>query len=227
MTPAELNGWIWLLLKAAGTTVLLVAVAFPLALLLGSVIARCQLSDNAFVRFIGRGYSNVLRGVPELLIIYLVFFGGSQLATSIMALFGGGRSELNSFASGTVAVMVIGAAYIAESLRGAFQAIPKGQFEAATAFGMTPLTRLRRVTAPLVFGLALPSLGNNIILLIKQTSLVSVTGLVEVMRQAQIGAGSTRQPFVFYTLAAVIFLVLIGLAQLGVWLAERRMQLSR
>jgi octopine/nopaline transport system permease protein len=223
-----LDGWIYMMLRAATVTVALVVVAFPVALALGALVCRWQLSASSGIALLGRGYSIVLRGIPELLVIYLVFFGGSKAASSVAALFGvSGGLELSSFASGVAAVVVIGAAYIAESLRGAYQAVSRGQFEAATAFGMPFFVKLRRVTAPLVLASALPSLGNNFILVIKLTSLVSVTGLVEVMRQAQIGAGSTRQPFVFYAIAAFIFLLLIGCAQLMFALAERYLKKDR
>jgi octopine/nopaline transport system permease protein len=172
---------------------------------------------------IAEGYTTVLRGVPELLVIYLFFFGSGGAVMWVARQFGyTGYIELDSFTIGVLALGVISGAYSAEVIRGAMQAIPRGQIEAGHAVGMSGITIFRRIMLPQLLRIALPGLGNVWQLTLKDTALISVTALAELMRMAAVAAGSTRQPFIFYITAAVLYLLMTTVSQAGFQWAERR-----
>jgi octopine/nopaline transport system permease protein len=203
------NGWGPALLRAALMTFLLSTVGFLLGAALGALGAFARLSGIGFARGAAFAYSALFRGVPDLLTIYLLYFGGSVALTTIGAWFGArGFIGLPGFATGVVALGIISGAYQAEVYRGAFLAIQLGELEAARAYGMSGLTMLRRIVGPQTLRYAIPGLGNVWQLVLKDSALVSVIGLVELMRQAQIGAGSTREPFIFFCAAAALYLVI-------------------
>ncbi len=161
------------------------------------------------LRRVASTYTTVLRGIPDLLVIYLFYFGGSAVLTQAAALFGGtGFFGLNGFAVGVLAVGVVSGAYQTEVLRGAYGSIRRGEVEAARVAGMRGWTLLRRVTGPLALRTALPGMGNVWQMVLKESALISVTGLVDLMRQTEVAAGSTRQPFLFYAAAAGLYLLL-------------------
>lgn len=217
------GGWGGLLLRAAVMTVLVSAGAFLLGLVLGSLGAWGKLSGSRAAGIAAAAYTTVLRGVPDLLVIYLVYFGGSQLLSAAgQAIGSGGFLGVNGFAAGVLAIGVVSGAYQTEVLRGAWQAVPRGQWEAARALGLPRRVLLARVAAPQVLRIALPSLGNVWLVVVKGSALISVTGLVELSRQVGIAAGSTRRPFEFYLTGAVIYLVLTTLFGVLFHLAERR-----
>ncbi|MFP5078355.1 ABC transporter permease [Rhizobium sp. YIM 134829] len=217
------NGWGAWLLIAALMTLAVTAAALLLGAVLGSAVAALRLSEHRLLRVFGQLYTTVFRGVPELLIIYLIYFGGASGLTSLGRLFGyEGFMSLPSFAAGVLAVGIISGAYQAEVFRGAYLAIPKGELEAALAIGMNGGLRLRRIIVPQVLRLALPGLGNVWQLSLKDSALVSVTGLIELMRASQVAAGSTRQYFLFYIVGGALYLVLTSLSDRIFSAAERR-----
>jgi octopine/nopaline transport system permease protein len=166
-------------------------------------------------------YTTVVRGVPELLVIYLLFFGGNQAVMFVAQVFGyDGYIELHAFTIGMFAVGIISGAYSTEVIRGAVLSVPKGELEAAYAIGMHRGLVFRRILVPQVARFALPGLGNVWQLTLKDTALISVTGLVEIMRQAHVAAGSTRQPFTFYAVAVVLYLLLTSFSNYGFQRAE-------
>jgi len=217
------GGWGALLLRGAGMTVLVSATAFVLGILLGALGAWAKLSRSRVAAWLATAYTTVLRGVPDLLVIYLFYFGGSQMLTGVNRMLGGeGFLGLDEFTAGALAVAVVSGAYQTEVLRAAILAIPLGQAEAGRALGLRPAGVARLVLAPQVLRVALPGLGNVWQMVVKESALVSVTGLVELMRQVSIAAGSTRKPFEFYAAGAVIYLVLTTVSgALFAW-AERR-----
>jgi octopine/nopaline transport system permease protein len=203
------NGWGPALLRAALMTFLLSTVGFLLGAALGALGAFARLSRVRFARGAAFAYSALFRGVPDLLTIYLLYFGGSVALTTLGGWFGArGFIGLPGFATGVVALGIISGAYQAEVYRGAFLAIQLGELDAARAYGMSGLTMLRRIVGPQTLRYAIPGLGNVWQLVLKDSALVSVIGLVELMRQAQIGAGSTREPFIFFCAAAALYLVI-------------------
>lgn len=217
------GGWGGLLLQAAGMTLLVSAGAFLLGLALGSLGAWGKLSGSRAAAAAATAYTTVLRGVPDLLVIYLVYFGGSQVLSAAGQWLGqGGFLGVNGFAAGVLAIGVVSGAYQTEVLRGAWLAVPRGQWEAARALGLPRRVLLARVAAPQVLRIALPGLGNVWLVVVKGSALISVTGLVELSRQVVIGAGSTRRPFEFYLTGAALYLVLTTLSGALFHLAERR-----
>ena len=215
------KGWGLLLLLGLVVTLLVTITAMLIGAVLGSLTAWAKLSPNLLARVIGDGYTTVFRGVPELLVIFLFYFGGSSILSAIGHLFGQeGFIGVPTFLAGAAAVGVISGAYQAEVFRGAFNAVNRGELEAARAVGMPRLLRFRRIVAPQVLRFAIPGLGNVWQLSIKDSALVSVTGLAELMRTAQMAAGSTRDYFSFYIAAGVLYLVTTALSNRVVARAE-------
>jgi octopine/nopaline transport system permease protein len=218
------RGWGAAMLLAAGMTLSVSAAGFLLGGVVGALIAWAKLAGGRIARGAADAYTTVLRGVPDLLVIYLFFFGGSALVTAINRDWfgGGGFVAVPAFLVGMLAVGIVNGAYQAEVLRGGFLAVPKGELEAAKAFGMPRGKMFRRVVAPQVLRFALPGLGNCWQLCLKESALISVTGLLELLRQSQVGAGSTRQPFDFYLAACVLYLLITTVSGWGFAAAERR-----
>jgi octopine/nopaline transport system permease protein len=217
------SGWGDEMVRGAMWTILLATVAFALGVVIGAFGAAAKLSPLPPLRWLGEGYTTVIRGVPDLLVIYLLFFGGNQAVMSIArSVFGyDGYIELNAFTIGAVALSLVSGAYATEVIRGAVLTVPTGQLEAARACGMSGWLLFRRILVPQVARYALPGLGNVWQLTLKDTSLISIVGLVEIMRSASIASGSTQKPFVFYLAAACLYLLLtsgsnrvFGLAEL-------------
>jgi octopine/nopaline transport system permease protein len=217
------EGWGDELLRGAAMTIAVAVLAYLLGIVLGTLAAGAKLSGNPVLFGIAEGYTTVLRGVPELLVIYLFFFGSGGAVMWVARQFGyTGYIELDSFTIGVLALGVISGAYSAEVIRGAMQAIPRGQIEAGHAVGMSGITIFRRIMLPQLLRIALPGLGNVWQLTLKDTALISVTALAELMRMASVAAGSTRQPFIFYITAAVLYLLMTTVSQAGFQWAERR-----
>lgn len=219
------TGWGMALLKAAAMTLLLTLAALLIGALVGSLVATAKLSRRRGVRYLGDAYSILFRGIPELLVIYLFYFGGASVVSAINHWFGGqGYVDVPPFLVGAIAVGLISASYQAEVYRGAFIAVAKGELEAALAIGMTRSMRIRRVLIPQIWRYALPGLGNVWQMSLKDSALISVIGLVELMRASQVAAGSTRQYFTFYIVGGVCYLILTGLSGRLFNIAENRVQ---
>ncbi|MGE0241148.1 MAG: ABC transporter permease [Parvibaculaceae bacterium] len=216
------DGWAWALLKAACVTLALSAAGFALGAVLGALAAAARVSARRWLSAPADVYTTVFRGVPDLLTIYFLYFGGSVALTALAHGFGAqGFFGLPAFATGTLALGIISGAYQAEVYRGAYLAVEAGQFDSAQAFGMTRRLMLRRIIVPQLLRNAIPGLGNVWQLVLKDSALISVIGLVELMRQAQIGAGSTRQPFIFYIAAAALYFAIAAATSVFFTRAER------
>ena len=203
------TGWGDEMLRASLVTLLVSLSAMGIGLLISILGTMAKLSSKFYLRVIADVYTTIIRGVPELLVIYLLFFGGSSAVMRIAKIFGyDGYIELNAFVIGSFAVGAISGAYSTEVMRGAFLAIPKGQIDAGKMVGMNNFLRFKRILVPQVLRYALPGLGNVWQLTLKDTALIMVTGLVEIMRQAHVASGSTYSPFTFYVTAALLYLVL-------------------
>lgn len=183
--------------------------AMAVAVVLGLLGAWGQRSPRPWVRFIVGAYTTVIRGVPELILLLLIYYGAPTLIQDAAQAMGYTvRVHLNPFVAGVITIGFIYGAFATEVFRGAFNAVPEGQREAARAMGMSPLLALRRVALPQALRIALPGLGNVWMVLIKATALVSLIQLEELMRKAKIAANATHQPFTFYVLASLLFLVI-------------------
>jgi octopine/nopaline transport system permease protein len=215
------QGWGDEMLLGALMTLAVSLSSMVLGLVFGTLGAAAKLSGVAPARWLAEGYTTIMRGVPELLVIYLLFFGGSGAVMMVASVFGyGGYIEIDAFTIGTLAVGIVSGAYSTEVIRGAVLSVPRGEIEAARAIGMPRFLLFRRIMLPQVARFALPGLGNVWQLTLKDTALISVTGLVEIMRQSHIAAGSTRQPFTFYLVAACLYLLLTTFSNYGFQRAE-------
>lgn len=218
------DGWGRVILVAAFTTLLLSLAALLVGAVVGSGVAACKLSSHRPLRWLGESYSIIFRGIPELLVIYLFYFGGSGLITQIGQLFGAeGFIEAPPFFIGALAIGLISGSYQAEVYRAARLALSKGELEAATAVGMPRWRIVQRIMLPQVARYALPGISNVWQMSLKDSALVSVTGIVELMRASQVAAGSTRDYFTFYLVGGACYLVLTLLSNRAFREAESRM----
>ena len=207
------TGWGDELFIATLMTIAVSITAMLIGFLFALIFTPLKLSKNKILNFIGNSYTTVIRGVPELLVIYLFFFGGSGAVMFVASIFGyNDYIEINAFITGSFAIGIISGAYSTEVFRGAIQSIDKGQFEASQVLGLKRFAYFFRVIMPQMLRLAIPNLSNVWQITLKDTSLISVTGLVEIMRQSYIAAGSTRDPLFFYSFAAVLYLSLTFLS---------------
>ena len=203
------TGWGDELFIATLMTIAVSITAMLIGFLFALIFTPLKLSKNKFLNIIGNSYTTVIRGVHELLVIYLFFFGGSGAVMYVASIFGYNEYiEINAFITGSCAIGIISGAYPTEVFRGAIQSIDKGQFEASKVLGIKKNIQFYKVVLPQMLRLAIPNLSNVWQITLKDTSLISVTGLVEIMRQSYIAAGSTRDPLFFYSFAAVLYLLL-------------------
>ena len=207
------TGWGDELLIATLMTLAVSITAMLIGFVFALIFTPLKLSKNKFLNLIANFYTTVIRGVPELLVIYLFFFGGSSAIMFVASIFGyNDYIEINAFLTGAFSIGIISGAYSTEVFRGAIQSIDKGQFEASNVLGFNKATRFFKIILPQMLRLSIPNLSNVWQITLKDTSLISVTGLVEIMRQSYIAAGSTRDPLLFYTVAAVLYLMLTFLS---------------
>ena len=203
------TGWGDELLIATMMTIAVSITAMLIGFFFALIFTPLKLSKSKFLNLIANSYTTVIRGVPELLVIYLFFFGGSGAVMYVASIFGYNEYiEINAFITGSFAIGIISGAYSTEVFRGAIQSIDKGQFEASKVLGLKKPVHFFKVIMPQMLRLAIPNLSNVWQITLKDTSLISVTGLVEIMRQSYIAAGSTRDPLFFYSFAAVLYLLL-------------------
>ncbi|SEP77154.1 amino acid ABC transporter membrane protein 1, PAAT family [Faunimonas pinastri] len=213
------HGWGATMLHAALITLAVAICGFLVGAVIGVFAAWAKVQGGPVLRRIADAYTTVLRGIPDLLVIYLFYFGGSSVLSTLGHLFGqSGFIGIPGFLAGALAVGVASGAHHTEVFRGAYAAVPKGEIEAAMAIGMSRPLRFRRIIAPLTLRTAIPALGNVWQLVLKESALVSVTGVVELLRQAQIGSGSTRQPFDFFLAAGILYLVI---STISGWIMSR------
>lgn len=207
------EGWGPALLQAAWITLSVSLTAFAIGALLGSLLCWMQVAGSRWQKRLAGSYVVVFRGVPELLVIYLFYFGGRE----VVAFFGKalgfhGPFDVSGFVAGALAIGLISAASQSGVFRGAFYAIPPGTLEAARVTGMGRLMLFRRMIVPQALRTALPGMGNQWQSVIKESALVSVTGLVETLNQVATASGSTQEPFFFYAVGAVIYLIITSLS---------------
>lgn len=208
----DLNVFHGFLLQLADGTWLTIQVAICaliLGLILGLAGALAESSRIAALRIFATTLISAIRGLPELLVIFVVYFGGTLLLTAIA----GHYVSVSAFASGIVALGLLFGSYASQTFRGAFLAVPIGQTEAARALGLNPRQIFFHIQLPQAWRHALPGLGNLWLVLLKDTALVSLIGLADLMNKAQVASSTTHQPFTFYLLAALFYLILTSLSQ--------------
>ena len=222
-----LQGFLPSLIEGAGTTLSLAVCSLLIAVVLGMLGAQMKLSNSAVLKRIATVYTTVIRGVPDLVLMLLIFYGG-QLAVNELGTYLGAKEvfDINPFIAGVATIGFIFGAYLTETFRGAIMAIPPGQREAGIAFGMTGAQVFTRITFPQMVRFALPGFTNNWLVLVKSTALVSVIGLSDMMNRASLAAGTTREPFTFYMTVAVLYLVITTISVLLLRALEKRYSLG-
>ncbi|RRV03933.1 ABC transporter permease [Pseudomonas sp. v388] len=218
----DLHGFGPALAAGALMTVQLALSALCLGLVLGLLGALAKTSPYKPLQWLGGTYSTLVRGIPELLWVLLIYFGTVNGMRALGEMLGIQDLALNAFAAGVIALGLCFGAYATEVFRGAILAIPKGHREAGLALGMSRTRIFARLILPQMWRIALPGLGNLFMILMKDTALVSVIGLEEIMRHAQIAVGFTKEAFTFYMVAAFMYLGLTIIAMTGMHFLEKR-----
>lgn len=204
------------------TTVAVALLTLPVGLIIGFLVALGQQSEEKSVRLAAGIYTTIFRGLPELLTLFIIYYGMQILIQSVLASFGyDERIEINAFVAGMIALSVVFSAYCSEVLLSAFRAIPKGQYEAGDALGFHRGRTLRLIVLPQLIRIALPGMTNLWMILLKDTSYVSIIGLADVLRQTAVAVRVTKEAFFFYLLACIIYLVLAVISSYGLSHVER------
>jgi len=203
----NLDGYGWLLWKGVTLTLLVGIGAMTVSMILGLVASWAKMSSSRLALSLANTYTTVVRGVPELVMLLLVYYGVPTLIQDLSSSFGYPVIiNLNPFTAGVVTLGFIYGAYSTEVFRGAFLAVSKGQIEAARAAGMGKVLAFRRIIFPQMWRFALPGIGNVWMVLIKATALVSIIQLPELMRNADIASRATQKPFTFFVIASLFYL---------------------
>ena len=203
-----MNAYYLSILQGSALTVGVSLSALLVSIVLGLLGAAAKLSGRPVLVGLAALYTTLIRGIPELVLMLLVFYGGAIGLNNLLELLGSEESvDINPFFAGVLTIGFIYGAYMTETFRGAILSIPKGQAEAAWAFGMSRLQTFVRITAPQMVRYALPSFTNNWLVLIKATALVSLIGLQEMTYLAKQATAATRSPFAFFLFTAALFLI--------------------
>ncbi len=215
------DGWGDELAAGAWLTIQLAVATLPFGLLLGLLIAAAKASKHRVLRGLGNAFTTVFRGLPELLTIFLVYYGGQLLLQRLFTLFSDGQVTVSSFIAGFIALGLVFAAYSSEVFLGASRAIPRGLYDAGEALGMRRLPILLLVIFPQFVRLALPGIANLWLVLLKDTSLVSVIAIDDLMRMTYVAVGATKQPFPLYLTALLLYLAMSIVSSFGILAIER------
>lgn len=216
------SGYGPLLLSGTWMTIQLALLSLLLSVIIGLIGASSKLSSIKILRYIATAYTTLIRSVPDLVIMLLLFYslqlGLNQITEALQM----DQIDINPFVAGVITLAFIYGAYFTETFRGAFQSVPRGQIEAAMAYGMTPWQVFHRVLFPQMMRFALPGIGNNWQVLIKATALVSIIGLTDIVKITQDAGRNTMQLFFFSIVAAAIYLAITTVSNLILMWLERR-----
>lgn len=204
-----------LLLAGLRMTLLLAICTVILGLILGMLLAVAKLSRNPFLSRPAYAFTNFMRGIPEFLVLLVIYFGGTQV---LNGMFAPGTIQVSPFGAGLTALTLIFGAYASETFRAAFLSVPKGQVEAGRAYGFSAWKTFRHIQMPQIWRVAIPGLGNLWQGSVKDTALVSIVGLDDLMRKAQQASQTTREPFTFYFVASLMFL---AITLVSMWIIAR------
>ncbi|KAB2862734.1 MAG: ABC transporter permease [Bauldia sp.] len=215
------DGWGDELAAGAWLTIRLAFATLPFGLAVGFLVALAKDSGRWWLTIPGNLFTTVFRGLPELLTLFIVYYGGQILLQEIVQLVADTRVEVSGFVAGLVALGLVFSAYASEVFLGALRAIGRGQHEAAHALGLRPAATLRLVILPQLVRLALPGIANLWLVLLKDTSLVSVIALNDLLRETQVAVGATKQPFFFFLVACLVYLAMSIVSSFGIAGIER------
>ncbi len=221
-----LHGYLPAILGGLQTTLSVAALSLLIASVFGLVGAIAKLSDSPVARGVADVYTTVIRSIPELVLMLLIFYGGQIGINALSDRYGYGYIDIDPFIAGTLTMGFISGAYLTETFRGAILAIPKGQMEAGAAFGLTDMQVIRRITLPQMVRHAIPGFTNNWLIMVKATALVSIIGLDDMVHRAGLASASTRQPFTFYAAIALIYLTITTVSVIALHFLEKRYSLG-
>ena len=222
LSAFSLKGFGPLLLQGTWMTIKLSVLSLFLSIVLGLIGASAKLSSSALLRVPAQVYTTLIRGVPDLVLMLLIFYSLQTWLTSLTDAMEWEYIEINPFSAGVITLGFIYGAYFTETFRGAILSVPRGQIEAATAYGLKRGQRFRYVVFPQMMRYALPGIGNNWQVLLKATALVSIIGLADLVKASQDAGKSTYQLFYFLVLAALIYLAITSASNFVLRRLERR-----
>ena len=222
-----LYGYLPAILEGLLVTLRVAALSLLIAVFFGLAGAFAKLSDSRVLRGAADVYTTLIRGLPELVLMLIIFYGGQGLVNSLMDKMGYGYLDIDPFIAGILTLGFIFGAYLSETFRGAILAIPAGQMEAGSAFGLTGPQVFRRIMAPQMVRHALPGFTNTWLVMVKATAIVSLIGIDDMMHRANLASATTRQPFTFYAAIALIYLSITTISTIGLHALERRFSLGQ
>lgn len=238
----DLKGYEASILQGAMLTIEVALLSLVLAMVLGMLGALAKLAPYRWARAIATFYTTVIRGIPDLVLMMLIFYGGQMMLNNGLYAINEWVNEwmtssnpdhewvsylpdyidVSPFIAGVLTIGFIFGAYMAETFRGAIMAVDRGELEAAKAYGMSSVLAFRRILLPQMIRHALPGFGNNWLVLLKTTALVSIIGLEDMVRVGAMAAGATKMPFTFYMAVAVMFLLFTAISTGALKLVERK-----
>lgn len=217
-----LHGYGPQILHGAWETIELAFFSLVVAFVFGLIGAAFKLSGSVILRGIGAVYTTLVRSIPDLVLMFLLFYSLQLGVNAVTDLLGMPVLLINPFWTGVITIGLIYGAYFTETFRGALLSVPTGQIEAARAYGMTPWQRGRRIVFPQMMRIALPSIGNNWLVILKATALVSIIGLSDLVKVSQEAGNATGDMFVFIFAAAVIYLLMTSVTSFFLWMLQRK-----
>lgn len=217
-----LYGYLPAILEGLGLTLRVSALSLAIACVFGLLGATAKLSQSRAMRWSAEVYTTLIRGMPELVLMLLIFYGGQIGVNKLAESQGWDYIDIPPFIAGVLTIGFIFGAYLTETFRGAILAVPKGQGEAGMAFAMTRLQVMQRIVLPQMVRHAIPGFANNWLIMIKASALVSIIGLDDMVHRAGLAAASTRAPFTFYVAVALIYLTLTSVSIFLLSRLERR-----
>ena len=216
------GGWGMNLLRGLASTLQIASGAYVLGLLIGFAGALGKINGSAITRWLLEIYTTLIRAVPELVLILLLFYAGTGIINSLLDSVGYRPIDISGLAAGIAVLGIVQGAYSTEVIRGAMLVVPRGQLEAAQAFGMSRWKILRRIMLPAMLPFALPGLSNLWLIVVKDTALLAVVGFSELALTTRQAAGATRAYFMFFMAAAGLYLVVTLLSNQVFRLIEKR-----
>ncbi|EOU3145093.1 histidine ABC transporter permease HisQ [Yersinia enterocolitica] len=217
-----LDGCSKLIFEGALVTLELALCSVLLSVIIGLIGAGGKLSSNRLLSGLFECYTTLIRGVPDLVLMLLIFYGLQIVLNSITESLGFAQINIDPLSAGIITLGFIYGAYFTETFRGAYMAVPNGQIEAARAFGFSSSQIFRRIMFPAMMRYALPGIGNNWQVILKATALVSILGLNDVVKATQLAGKGTYQPFFFALVAGVVYLIFTTLSNgILLWLERR------
>jgi arginine/ornithine transport system permease protein len=221
-----LHGYLWAILGGLWVTLSVAAASLAIACLFGLMGAVAKLSGSRTARWLAGTYTTLIRGLPELVLMLFIFYGGQILLNAVAEAQGWGYIDVPPFAAGVLTIGFIFGAYLTETFRGAILAIPRGQTEAAQAYGLNKRQVLTRIVLPQMVRHAIPGFSNNWLVMVKATALVSIIGLDDMVHRANLAASATREPFTFFVVIALIYLAITTVSIFLLSRLERRYSLG-